>query len=488
MTPLHHGGGGGSADAGPPEIQRETGWPKAAHYRVGLDLRHQAGQVLDTNAARPATLGAPSMVAHPPSDPGRSAASPATGPSSETASGAVNGVDSFDSRGVVRQRRRVWWAAALVSVVALGIAGAARLGAFDAAEDAPDGPAGRVPTVRTAVAKRSSLRLSMEQRGDLDAEVAELSSQVMGRVIEVPVDLGDHFERGSLLVRIDASQAQYQVAEARTQVLSADAALERAEAEQAAAASELERGRKLRAEQLISEEALDARSSAVAVARAQVATARAQQKQAAARVSLLDHEASETRLVAPFDGSVAARYLDPGSLVQPGARVLRLVQDGPLRVRFRIPERDVGHIEPGMPLEVTTQATGSRRFAGKVTRRSSEVSRVDRSVTVQGVLAGETPQLLPGMYATVHLELGQLENAVVVPSAAVVERETRDGPRTGVYRIEKGVARWQDVTVRGSSGDLTAVAPLAIGTEVVTLGPDTLRDGMPVRVAADEGP
>jgi len=418
-----------------------------------------------------------------PTNDRQPAPSIANGPSSEIATGPASDAESSESR-VVAPRRRTWWTVAVVSVAALSLAGAVRLGAFDTGAGESEGQAGRVPAVRTAVAKRSSLTLSMEQRGDLDAEVAELSSQVMGRVTEIRVDLGDHFQRGTLLARIDASQAQHQVAEARTQVSSANAALQRAEAELAAAEVELERGRKLRAEQLISEQDLDARTSAVAVARAQVATARAQQQQAAARVSLLDYEASETRLVAPFDGSVAERYLDPGSLVQPGARILRLVQDGPLRVRFRVPERDVGHVEPGMRLEVTTQATGERRFVGRVTRRSAEVSRIDRSVIVQGVLDAETPKLLPGMYATVHLELGRLEDVVVVPSAAIVEQ---DGQRTGLYRIENGVARWQDVVVRGSSGELTAVSPLTVGTEVVTLGPDTLRDGMSVRVAGDDG-
>ncbi len=387
-----------------------------------------------------------------------------------------------DPRFSVR-RRLVWGIVALVSAASLGLAGAVRSGLFDAKSDAVGGGSNREPTVRTATARRTTIRLSMEQRGDLDAEVAELASQVTGRVTEIRVDLGDRFQRGDLLVRIDASLAQHQIAEARTQETAADASLQRAEAELAAAEIELERSRKLRAQELISDRELNARSSAVAVARAQVATAQAQRKQAAARVSLLGYEASEARLVAPFDGSVAARYLDPGSLVQPGARVLRLVQQGPLRVEFRVPERDLGHLEVGMPLEVTTQATGEQRFPGKVARRSAEISRVDRSVTVQGVLDTATSQLLPGMYATVHLELGRLENVVVVPNAAVVERELRGGQRTGVYRVDAGVARWQEVTVRGSAGDVAAVTPLAEGAEVITLGPDTLRDGTKVRVA-----
>ena len=403
--------------------------------------------------------------------------------------GSATDAESKALPGEARQRRRVWWGVAALSLTALALAGATRLGAFDGegGDSSPTRP-GQVPTVRTALAKKSSLRLGAEYRGDLVAEGAELSSQVTGRVMEIRVDLGDHFKKGDLLARIDATQAQRQVAEARTQVSSANAALQRARAELAAAELELQRGQSLHVERLISDQELDARTSAVAVARAQVATAQAQQTQAAARVSLFDYEASETRLVAPFDGAVADRYLDPGSLVQPGARVLRLVHDGPLRVRFRIPERDLSHVAQGMPLEVTTQATGAQRFAGTLTRRSAEVSQLDRSVTVEGVLDADTVKLLPGMYATVHLELGRLDDVVVVPSEAIVERPTREGVRTGLFVVDGDVAKWHNLSVLGSSEDLTAVKPLEPGTMVVTLGPDTLRDGASVRVAEDDGP
>ena len=386
-----------------------------------------------------------------------------------------------------RQRRRVWWGVAVISLVASTLAAVARLPA-SSEKNGAGAPRDRAPTVRVATAKRASLPLSAEYRGDLDAKAAELSAQVTGRVVEMAVDIGDHFAKGDLLARIDPSEVQHQVAEALTQVSAADAAQQRAQAELAAAQTELERGEKLASQNLLSEQDLEARRSAVAVAQAQVSTAHAQRRQAAARVALYNHEARETRLLAPFDGAVAERYLDPGSLVQPGKRVLRLVAAGPLRVRFPVPERDVGRVEVGMPLEVTTQATGKKRFTGTVTRLAAEVSRLDRSVAAEGVLTEQTPKLLPGMYAIVHLELGRLDGAVVVPSAAVFQRETQSGTRTGVYLVDGSAARWRDVTVKGSSGDQSAVTPLEPGATVITLGPSTLRDGMAVQVAKDEGP
>jgi len=71
---------------------------------------------------------------------------------------------------------------------------------------------------------------------------------------------------------------------------------------------------------------------------------------------------SRALLLAPFDGAVSERYLDPGAVVQPGTRVLRVVRQGPLRVRFRLTQREVSRVSVGSPIQVTTQSNGAREF------------------------------------------------------------------------------------------------------------------------------
>lgn len=385
-------------------------------------------------------------------------------------------------------RRRVWWIVLLVSAVAVAIATPVALGVFEGKSGAGSDVAQvRPAAVRIAKATRGTLTLTAEHRGELVAEVAELASQVTGRVTEMRVEIGDAFETGELLARIDAAQAQRQIAEARAQVSSAEARQLGASAELAQARVELERHQKLAAENLVSQQELQARRSALAIAEAEVAAAKAQRGEALARVSLLGQQAKETRLVAPFDGAVAERYLDVGSLVQPGSQLLRLVRSGPLRVEFRVPERDLARVQRGLEFEISTQATGSQRFRGTVQRISAEVSRLDRSVAVEGVLSGETGLLRPGMYALVYLQLGELKDAILVPSAAVIDRETREGTRTGVYVVKDGKAHWKPLRVTGSTGGLTAVDALEPGATVITLGPDTLRDGAPVKVVSGDG-
>jgi RND family efflux transporter MFP subunit len=388
-----------------------------------------------------------------------------------------------------RQRRRVWLTVTLVSAVAIGAAGVGAWSLSDGSTGAAEGQRDRARTVRAATARRGSLTLRAEYTGELAAEVAELSSQVTGRLEKVNVDIGDVVESGQLLARIDASMAQRQLTEASAQSRGAEAAQRRVQADLEAAAVELERGEALASSGLLSQKELDALEATREGLQADLARAKAQREQAAARAGVLAQTVSETRIVAPFDGAVAERFLDPGALTQPGTKILRLVKSGPLRVRFRAPERDLGRVRVGMQFGLSTQATGERRFEGTITRLSAEVSRQDRAAAVEGTLGAETPELRPGMYARVELVLGELRDVVLVSSSAI-HLMAADGraPVSGVFKIEAGRAVFQKVTPLGEADSTTAVRGLDPSAQVITLGHENLKDGAPVRIARDDAP
>jgi hypothetical protein len=169
--------------------------------------------------------------------------------------------------------------------------------------------------------------------------------------------------------------------------------------------------------------------------------------------------------------------------------VLRLVEAGPLRVRFRVSEHHVARLKPGVKLELVTLATGERRHPGKVERQSAEVNRGDRTLAVEGVLAEVVPDLRPGMYATVIVELGVLDSATLVPARALTERVQKDGTvSVELARVEDGVARMQRVEVLGRYQGNVAVSPLAPDATVVVFGQEALADGDRVRAMEPTAP
>lgn len=383
--------------------------------------------------------------------------------------------------------RRVWAVVAALSLLALGGAGLATLRSAPPPEASQ--PQLRVPVVQTGTATAGSIPLIGEYRGELIAEVAELAARSSGRLLLVNGKIGDTFSKGDLLARIDALEPQRQLAEASAQLQAAEAALQRVDAQLAAARIELERGQRLRAESLMSEQELTALASQVRVLEAETGAAQAQKASAQARVKLFREQIADARLIAPFDGAIAERYLDPGSNVQPNTPILRLVRRGPLRARFRVPERDLRHLRVGSELHVTTQATSTLEFPGKLERVSAEVSWTDRTVAAEGLLAEEHDVLRPGMYAHVKLTFGTLDDATLVPSSAVFERIVDSStPETSVFVIEDGKAHLRPVTVVAQHGDRSAVEGIPVGAVVVSFGHEAVRDGGPVRVVEEKLP
>lgn len=341
--------------------------------------------------------------------------------------------------------------------------------------------------VRTVTAERESLPIVARYTGELDADAAEIAARVGGLLEAVRVRIGDRVHEGEVLARVDTAQLVRQVAEVQAQRRSALASAERVQAELSLAQSELARTEPLLEDKLVSAHEVDALRSRAAALTAEGAAAKAQAEQAKARHQLLQQQIRDARLTAPFDGAVAERYLDPGAVVQHGTPVLRLVREGPLRVRFRVPERDLGRVRKGLPFELTTQATSQQLFEGRIERIAAAISREDRAAAVEGVLDVDAPALRPGMYAEIAVQLGVIEDATTVPGQAVLERPGEGGAlERGVFAIENETARWLPVRVVGRSGERVAVEGVAPNTRVVTVGQERVRDGSAVLAAGGE--
>lgn len=380
-----------------------------------------------------------------------------------------------------RASRRVWVITSVLGALAVAAAGLAWT-AGEATTAPKQKKLAEVP-VRVTEAVRQTLELRAVRRGELDADAAELSARTGGYLVELSVGIGDAIEKGAILAQVEPAQAESALTEARAEVAAAQAAKKRAEAQLAAARVEAARGREALKKQLISERAALELESKVSVLEAEVDASRANLASSLARAGLSREQRRDTAVVAPFDGAVAKRYVDQGTIVAPGTPVLRVIRSGPQRVRFQVAERDLALVELGMPFSITTQATGAEAFDGKIARISAEVSRVDRTVLVEGTLDKSHPKLRPGMYAEVRLALGTLKDALVVPSGSIVDRLLADhSQEKGVFVVEDGVAVWKKVAIRGASGDLTAVDGLDAGAVVVILGQASLTDGTRVRV------
>ena len=354
--------------------------------------------------------------------------------------------------------------------------------------EAGDAQMAQAVPVRAVAARRGHLSVRTAYSGELVGEVSDISPQVSGLLVEVPARIGQRVAAGTVLAVIADVEVRNQLQEARGQLGVAEANRDRAAAELVGVEADYQRAMELYDQGLLSEQEQQQVTSQYATTKANLAAGEAQVRQSVAREALLAEQFANTRVRAPFDAVVSDRYLDRGALVQPGTPILRLVEEAPLLVQFRVPERDLAAVQTGAAFDVATEATGERTFSGIVRRVAGEVRRNDRTVLVEGELAETDDLLLPGMYADVSVSLRDLDNALIVPGTALLERVAMDGARsTGVMVPVDGLAQWRAVTVAGRSGEYSAIAgPIEAGELVLTMGHNQLGHGAPVRVVRNE--
>ncbi|MFO1407579.1 MAG: efflux RND transporter periplasmic adaptor subunit [Steroidobacteraceae bacterium] len=328
------------------------------------------------------------------------------------------------------------------------------------------GPAAAAPPtpVRTAPVETVELAGSVRSVGTLEPETEiRLSFKVGGVVERVGVHAGDTVARGQLLATIRRAEVDTAVAQA-------------AEAE-AKAKRDLERARRLREDEVATEEQVQDLATAWNVARANLESAR--------------FNARYARIEAPQDGVVLSRLAEPDELVQAGQPVLVLGgTDGGWIVRTALADRDAVRVEPGDTARVSFDAFPGREFAGRVTRVGSSADPYTGTFDVEVAVAPDGARFARGLVAKVVLDVGEPgapSTGTVVPVAAIVEAA---GSAATVFVLDPAgkVARRREVRVGPVVGESVVVtAGLAAGEQVITDGAAWLTDGERVEPAGQAG-
>lgn len=197
---------------------------------------------------------------------------------------------------------------------------------------------------------------------------AKLSAQMEGRLVALPKGTGASFAKGETLAEFDCSNQR---------------------AELAMAAARLEKSqRTLDSQQSLNK--LNAVSDLdLALARADVAEARARQQQA-------DVSVARCTIVAPYAGRVVRRVANQFETLTPGAPVLEIVESGALRLELLVPSRWLGWLKQGTTFTVNVDEIG-RQVPARITGIGSRVDPVSQTVSAQAVFTENVPGVLPGM-------------------------------------------------------------------------------------------
>ncbi len=307
------------------------------------------------------------------------------------------------------------------------------------------------------------------------AENTRLSFEISGKVERLSVDVGDTFEKGTVLAVLDDSRYRLVADRALASEQEAKASLHEARLA-------FQRQQQLHEKGFVSEAALDN-----ARARLDTANSRYQSAQASHRLARRDQRL--TKLTAPFSGSVSARRVEPLERVNPNQAVLDVISDREgFEVETSVSETLVERLITGSRHQVVVPSLGDTPLAAQVSHIGSQPRSSNNYPVI--LKLKETPAgLRSGMTAQVHLALAgennERQDAVRVPLTALVY----DGPsRAHVMRLQAD-DRLQSVVVEVLAvhqGVATVTGDLEAGQAVVARGAEFVAEGQKVS-ALDQG-
>jgi RND family efflux transporter MFP subunit len=286
-------------------------------------------------------------------------------------------------------------------------------------------------------------------------------------------DLGAHVRRGELLAEIEAPEIDKQLQQAR-------ADLEAARATSRLAETTAARWQVLLQTDAVSKQETDEKLGDLSAKKANL-------ESMASGVRRLEDLQSFQKVYAPFDGVITARKTDVGALIDAGSaapakELFHLAAVQRLRVFVAVPEAYAHVAKPGLAVPLTGDAYQGRTFQGTLVRTSNAIDPAAHTLLAEVEVDNRDEALLPGAYVTVHLKLPRRSMSLTVPSNALLFRS--EGPEVGV--VKNGHSELAQVKIgRDYGSEIEILAGLEPSDAVILDPPDSLSNGMPVRVAGN---
>ena len=341
--------------------------------------------------------------------------------------------------------------------------------------------------VRVALVERRDLVEMRVFSGTLEAEKQyDAAAKVGGRILEIGVSLGECIRKGDLIARLDSEEYEQQLAQAQAELDVARASLAEARSILGAAERNYQRAAKLREQKVSSIADLEAAETERLTQQAGVNLAQAQIKQREAALRAAEVRLSYTTLRADWQGEdvcrfVARKYVDEGANITANTPVVTLVDLSLLRAVINVAERDYAFLRIGQQANISVDSFLGKTFPGTVVRMAPIFNEASRQARVEISVPNPDSILKGGMFARVHIELGQALQTTAAPSASIIQRQGTQG----VFVVQDGTARFVEVRTGIEDGGWVQVEGLEEGQQVVTLGHHLLSDG--VRVSPSDG-
>ena len=287
--------------------------------------------------------------------------------------------------------------------------------------------------------------------GTLEAnEQIEVRSEVSGVVEQINFEEGSMVTKGQALIKVNDIELRAQLKQVQTaKGLSSENA---------------RRAKLLLEKEAISQEEFD--------------VANAEYQSAQAQVQLIQAQLSKTIVRAPFSGKIGLRSISKGSYISPNTLIAQLVNTSQLKITFSIPEKYAQTMKVNQTLTFTT--SGSKEtYKATIYAIEPAIEIESRTLRIRAITNNNDGKLIPGTFANVSLPLEKLQNALLVPTEALIP--IQNGKK--IFVVENGKAK-EIIVETGARTDkeILITSGLKAGDTILTSGVMSLRNDSPVKV------
>ena len=335
---------------------------------------------------------------------------------------------------------------------------------------------------------RGDIKSTVSATGTVNAvTTVQVGTQVSGTIQKLFVDFNSPVKKGQLLAQIDPAMFEAQAGQARANLLSAKANLEKSQVLLRDTKTTWERNKILYAKNFISKSDLDTSETNYLSAVAQIKVSEAQIAQVQAALDSASINLKYTKILSPVNGTVISRNIDIGQTVAASFQtptLFTIAQDlTKMQIDTSVDEADIGKVKAGQKAAFTVDAYPESPFNGKVSVVRNAPITVSNVVTYNAVIIVDNTglKLKPGMTANVSIETDSKQSVLRVPNAALrfkpataaatPDQKGAKGPKSpGVWILENNKPKNVKITTGISDGNYTEVisGELTEGQQIIT--------------------
>nr|MDQ3394779.1 efflux RND transporter periplasmic adaptor subunit [Bacteroidota bacterium] len=271
----------------------------------------------------------------------------------------------------------------------------------------PGSAAGATIPVDAVVVKTRKLENKIRVTGSVLAnEAIQLRSEMSGRVSKIFFKEGERIKKGSILVKINDEELRAQLDRLKYTL-------------------QLYENSENRQKQLLEREAISQEEYDITLT---------ESKTAAADIRLLEAQIAKAQIRASFDGVIGLRYISEGSYVTPTTDIASFFNIDYAKLDFSVPGKYSGMVNIGDNVYFNIE-NSNENFQGKVYAIEPQIDAATRTLKMRALSENKNQKIMPGQFANIELVLDAVENAIMVPTEAVVPEF--DGHKVFVSQMGK---------------------------------------------------